>query len=159
MPKPPRKTRHAPESRADAAAHPTKKAPVKRRRGAASKRPKPAKNRQSVTQVVDQALGDLKALEATFLDVRHLTTVTDGMVIASGRSDRHVRAIANAVVEGCKKAGYRPLGVEGGNAGEWVLVDLGELVVHVMLPRVREFYKLEKLWDISSRDEAAEASA
>ena len=88
------------------------------------------------------------------LDVRHLTTVTDTMVVASGRSDRHVRAIANAVVEQVKKAGYKPLGVEGVRSGEWVLVDLADLVVHVMLPRVREFYNLEKLWDMPAREEA-----
>jgi ribosome-associated protein len=159
MPKPPRKNPHVPESDADSSATVTKKAPARRRRSPIAKRTKSAKHRQTVTQVVGKALDDLKALETTFLDVRHLTTVTDGMAIASGRSDRHVRAIANAVVEQAKKAGFRPLGVEGANAGEWVLVDLGELVVHVMLPRVRAFYNLEKLWDISARDEAAEASA
>jgi ribosome-associated protein len=93
------------------------------------------------------------------LDVRHLTTVTDTMVVASGRSDRHVRAIAGAVVEQCKKAGFRPIGVEGERSGEWVLVDLADLVVHVMLPRVREFYNLEKLWDMPARSDDAEASA
>jgi ribosome-associated protein len=146
-----------PESRADSPA--AKKAPTRGRRNPAVKRTKPTKGRQTIAQVVARALDDLKALQTTFLDVRHLTTVTDAMAIASGRSDRHVRAIANAVVEQCKKAGYRPLGVEGAKAGEWVLVDLGELVVHVMLPRAREFYNLEKLWGISARDEAAEASA
>jgi ribosome-associated protein len=67
-----------------------------------------------------------------------------------------VRAIAGAVVEHVKKAGYRPLGVEGERSGEWVLVDLADLVVHVMLPRVREFYNLEKLWDMPARVEDAE---
>jgi ribosome-associated protein len=157
MPKPPRKNPRVPESETSAIA--TKKAPARRRRGPNVKRAKTAKLPKTIAQVVGKALDDLKALETTFLDVRHLTTVTDGMAIASGRSDRHVRAIANAVVEQAKQAGYRPLGVEGANAGEWVLVDLGELVVHVMLPRVREFYNLEKLWDISARDEAAEVSA
>jgi len=99
---------------------------------------------------------DLKADGVHVLDVRHLTTVTDTMVIASGRSDRHVRAIAGAVVEQAKKAGFRPLGVEGERSGEWVLVDLADLVVHVMLPRVREFYNLEKLWDMPARAEDAE---
>ena len=157
MPKPPRKNPRTPES--DISAIATKKAPARRRRGPNAKRTKAPKLPETIAQVVGKALDDLKAFETTFLDVRHLTTVTDGMAIASGRSDRHVRAIANAVVEQAKQAGYRPLGVEGANAGEWVLVDLGELVVHVMLPRVREFYNLEKLWDISARDEAAEASA
>ena len=115
------------------------------------KKPKP-----TVAQVVAGALDDLKALDVSLLDVRHLTTVTDTMIVASGRSDRHVRAIADAVVEKCKKEGHRPIGVEGKNVGEWVLVDLGDVVVHVMLPRAREFYNLEKLWDLSERDEALE---
>ena len=157
MPKPPSKKPRVSESRTDSPV--AKKTPAKRRRHSTAKRVKPTKAPQTIAQVVSGALDDLKAVEATFLDVRHLTTVTDAMAIASGRSDRHVRAIASAVVEQCKKAGHRPLGVEGQKAGEWVLVDLGELVVHVMLPRVREFYNLEKLWDISARDEAAEASA
>jgi len=115
---------------------------------------KPKKGPKSLDEVVATALDDLKAEHVHVLDVRHLTTVTDTMVVASGRSDRHVRAIANAVVEQVKKAGYRPLGVEGARSGEWVLVDLADLVVHVMLPRVREFYNLEKLWDMPAREEA-----
>lgn len=108
-------------------------------------------------QAAAGALDDLKALDVTVLDVRHLTSVTDTMVVACGRSDRHVRAIADAVVDKCKKEGYRPIGVEGEKVGEWVLVDLGDVVVHVMLPRAREFYNLEKLWTLSERDQAAEA--
>jgi ribosome-associated protein len=154
MPKPPRKK--AVQTDTDSPAN--SRAPARRRRSPAGKRSKPAKSPKTVAQVVAHALEDLKAFETTFLDVRHLTTVTDAMAIASGRSDRHVRAIAHAVVEESKKAGFRPIGVEGANAGEWVLVDLGELVVHVMLPRVREFYNLEKLWDITARDEVAEVA-
>ena len=156
MPKPPRKKAVQTETDSPAAAH---QAPSRRRRSPAAKRTKRAQSPQTVAQVVAHALDDLKAFETTFLDVRHLTTVTDAMAIASGRSDRHVRAIAQAVVEQSKKAGFRPIGVEGANAGEWVLVDLGDLVVHVMLPRVREFYNLEKLWDITARDDVAEAGA
>jgi len=157
MPKPPRKK--AVQTPTDSPAI-AEKAPPRRRRSPATKRTKRAQTPQTVAQVVAHALDDLKAFETTFLDVRHLTTVTDAMAIASGRSDRHVRAIAHAVVEQSKRAGFRPIGVEGANGGEWVLVDLGELVVHVMLPRVREFYNLEKLWDITARDEAvAEAGA
>jgi ribosome-associated protein len=121
-----------------------------------SKRSKPKKGPKSLGDVVARALDDLKADDVHVLDVRHLTTVTDTMVVASGRSDRHVRAIAGAVVEQAKKAGFRPIGVEGERSGEWVLVDLADLVVHVMLPRVREFYNLEKLWDMPARAEDAE---
>ncbi|MEO8463844.1 MAG: ribosome silencing factor [Gammaproteobacteria bacterium] len=155
MPKPPRKKAVQTETESTSA----EKAPARRRRSPAAKRTKRAQSPRTVAQVVAHALDDLKAFETTFLDVRHLTTVTDAMAIASGRSDRHVRAIANAVVEQSKQAGFRPIGVEGANGGEWVLVDLGELVVHVMLPRVREFYNLEKLWDIAARDDAAAAEA
>jgi ribosome-associated protein len=128
----------------------------KKKRAPAAKRSKPKKGPKSLDQVVAGALDDLKAVDIRVLDVRHLTTVTDTMVVASGRSDRHVRAIAGAVVEQCKNAGFRPIGVEGERSGEWVLVDLADLVVHVMLPRVREFYNLEKLWDMPARAEDAE---
>ena len=114
------------------------------------------KGEPTALQAAAGALDDLKAVDVSVLDVRHLTTVTDTMIVACGRSDRHVRAIAGAVVEQCKKKGYRPIGVEGEKGGEWVLVDLGDVVVHVMLPRAREFYSLEKLWTLNERDRAAE---
>jgi ribosome-associated protein len=124
-------------------------------------RPKRKKTRLPLATVVTTALDDLKGEQISLLDVRHLTSVTDTMIVVSGRSDRHVRSLANTVVEKCKAAGYRPLGVEGQASGEWVLVDLGDVVVHVMLPRAREFYNLEKLWDLSDRDreEAADVGA
>jgi len=98
-------------------------------------------------EVVAAALDDMKAVNVRVLDVRGLTDIADTMVIASGNSDRHVRSIADRVVEKAKAAGFRPLGTEGARDGEWVLVDLQDIVVHVMLPRVREFYGLERLWD------------
>ena len=98
-------------------------------------------------QAVTTALDDMKAINVRVLDVRGLTDIADTMVIASGNSDRHVRSIAERVVERAKAAGFRPLGTEGERDGEWVLVDLQDVVVHVMLPRVREFYGLERLWD------------
>jgi len=96
-----------------------------------------------------RALEDLKGLDIAEYDVREMTTVTDIMIIASGTSDRHVKSLADAVVIACKKAGVAPLGVEGEREGEWVLVDLGDVVVHVMQPRIREFYALEKLWTVT----------
>ena len=118
------------------------------------KKPKSAsakpKNAKSVLQsVVTDALADMKALDVKVLDVRGLTDIADHMVIASGTSDRHVRSVAQRVVEKVKEAGFRPHGVEGQQDGDWVLIDLSEMIVHVMLPRVREFYGLEKLWDLS----------
>jgi ribosome-associated protein len=96
-----------------------------------------------------QALEDLKGLDIVEYDVREMTSVTDVMIIASGTSDRHVKSLADAVVMACKKRGVPPMGVEGEREGEWVLVDLGDVVVHVMQPRIREFYALEKLWTVT----------
>jgi ribosome-associated protein len=152
MPNPFKKRPTRPKPTADSAgATPT---PIKKSRSKGTKRARPKKEK-TLMQVVAQALDDLKADAINVLDVRHLTTVTDTMIVASGRSDRHVRAIGSTVVEQCKKAGFKPIGVEGVRSGEWVLVDLGDLVVHVMLPRVREFYNLEKLWDLPARAEDA----
>lgn len=104
---------------------------------------------------VASVLDDMKAQDVRCLDVRHLTSLMDFMVVASGRSDRHVRSIAETLVERCKGSRLPLLGIEGQEAGEWVLVDLADVVVHVMLPRTRAFYEIEKLWDISSpRDDA-----
>ncbi len=111
----------------------------------------------SLKAVVIDALGDMKALEIKVLDVRGLTDVADTMIIASGTSDRHVRSVAQNLVEKTKAAGFRPHGVEGQQDGDWVLIDLNELIVHVMLPRVREFYGLEKLWDMTTSKRVARA--
>jgi len=118
---------------------------------------KAAKPKPSLKSVVIDALADMKALEVKVLDVRGLTDIADFMVIASGTSDRHVRSVAERVVERTKEAGFRPHGVEGRQDSEWVLIDLHEMIVHVMLPRVREFYGLEKLWDITAAKRAARA--
>ena len=94
-----------------------------------------------------KALEDMKAVNIKVLDVRGLTDVADTMIVASGTSDRHVRAIAENVVVKAKAAGQRPLGTEGRQDAEWVLIDLQDVLVHVMLPRIREFYALEQLWE------------
>jgi len=114
-----------------------------------------AKRAASLEAVVINALEDMKALEIKVLDVRGLTDVADTMVIASGTSDRHVRSVAQKVVEKTKAAGFRPHGVEGQQDSDWVLIDLNDMIVHVMLPRVREFYGLEKLWDMTTTKRAA----
>ena len=101
----------------------------------------------SVQGIVTAALEDIKAINVRVLDVRGLTDIADIMIVASGNSDRHVRSIADRVVESVKAAGIKPYGVEGSRDGEWVLVDLHDIIVHVMLPRVREFYGLERLWE------------
>ena len=101
----------------------------------------------ALEKLVLKALEDLKAVNIKVLDVRGLTDVADTMIVASGTSDRHVRAIAENVIMLTKAGGRRPLGTEGKQDGEWVLVDLQDVLVHVMLPRVREFYALEQLWE------------
>src|SRR5688572_14121266 len=113
-------------------------------------RPKKTAKKASgaLTDIAVAALADMKAVNVKVLDVRKLTDVTDTMIVATGTSDRHVKSIADRVVERCRQAGHRPYGVEGQQEGEWVLVDLQDLIVHVMLPRIREFYGLEKLWDL-----------
>ena len=112
-----------------------------------------APRRASALQgIVTAALEDMKAVNVKKLDVRGLTDIADTMMIASSSSDRHVRSIAERVVEQAKAAGFRALGVEGAREAEWGLVDLQDILVHVMLPRVREFYALEKLWESAPPD-------
>lgn len=123
-----------------------------RTQGAPARR---APKAQSLRAVVIEALEDMKALEIKVLDVRGLTDIADTMIIASGTSDRHVRSVAQRVVEKTKAAGCRPHGIEGQQDSDWVLIDLHDTIVHVMLPRVREFYGLEKLWDMTTAKRAA----
>ena len=101
------------------------------------------------------ALEELKAKEVRVIDVRGKTSIADTLVIASGTSTRHVKALADEVVRFVKQAGMFPLGVEGQTEAEWVLVDLGDVIVHVMLPRIREFYGLERLWSVETPADAA----
>ena len=98
-------------------------------------------------QLVVEAIEEVKGNEITCLDVTGQTSVTDYMVIACGTSNRHVKSLADNVIEQCKKRGIKPLGVEGQDKSEWVLVDLGDVVAHLMLPATRQFYDLERLWD------------
>jgi ribosome-associated protein len=102
------------------------------------------------------ALDELKARDVREIDVRGKTSITDLLIVASGTSTRHVKSIADEVVKFAKRAGVLPLGVEGQREAEWVLVDLGDIVVHVMLPRIREFYGLERLWTVG--DDAPEVA-
>jgi ribosome-associated protein len=120
------------------------------RPAARTSRPARPKAPPALAQVVLDALADMKAVNVKALDVRGITDITDMMVVASGTSDRHVKSIADRVLQRCKEAGFRPYGIEGERDGEWVLLDLNDVVLHVMLPRVREFYALEKLWEGSA---------
>ncbi|WP_314105162.1 ribosome silencing factor [uncultured Stenotrophomonas sp.] len=113
--------------------------------------PNPAPSTQQLLECVRKATEELKAKEVVEIDVIGKSSVTDFMVIASGTSSRHVKSIADEVVKFAKNLGVMPLGVEGEREAEWVLVDLGDVLVHVMLPRVREFYALERLWTVGDQ--------
>jgi len=123
------------------------------RRKAAPKKRAARKSPSALQKIVTTALEDMKAVNVQILDVRALTDVADTLIVASGTSDRHVRSIADRVVQQVKAAGIRPYGIEGARDGEWVLVDLNDIVLHVMLPRVREHYGLEQLWEAHSERE------
>ena len=115
---------------------------------------------EDLVKTVEDALSELKAKDVVRIDVRELTGVTDYMVIASGSSNRQVSALADSVIEKVKEVGRRPMGIEGKESGEWVLVDLGDIVVHIMQPATREFYDLEKLWQSAeSRREQQQPAA
>jgi ribosome-associated protein len=103
-------------------------------------------------EIVLTALDDMKGVDVRVIDVRELTSITDRMVIVSGTSTRHVKALAENVALQAKQHGYQPLGIEGENTAEWVLVDLADVVVHVMMPEIRDFYALEKLWSVGGRN-------
>lgn len=103
-------------------------------------------SRKPLLDIVLDALDEMKARNISRLDVSGLTSVADDMVVASGTSTRHVKSLADHVVEKAREHGYRPVGVEGEQAAEWILVDLGDVIVHVMQPATREYYDLERLW-------------
>ncbi|WP_305804692.1 ribosome silencing factor [Stenotrophomonas sp. YIM B06876] len=113
--------------------------------------PSPPPSVPALLACVHSALEELKAKDVAEIDVRGRSSVCDYMVVASGTSSRHVKSIADEVVKFSKNLGVMPIGVEGEREAEWVLVDLGDVVVHVMLPRVREFYALERLWTVGDQ--------
>lgn len=101
---------------------------------------------EAISNTLVDALHDLKALDVQVLDVKNLTSITDTMIIASGRSDRQVKAMADKLIEKAKELGIPPLGVEGEQQGAWILVDMGDIIAHLMHPTTRAYYQLEKLW-------------
>ncbi|WXL26649.1 ribosome silencing factor [Ectopseudomonas mendocina] len=112
---------------------------------------------EALVKLAIDALEDIKAQDITTIDVRGKTSITDFMVIASGTSSRHVKSLVDNVLEKVKEQGVRPLGSEGLDTGEWALLDLGEVVVHVMLPTARQFYDLERLWQGAEQSRAQSA--
>ena len=105
---------------------------------------------ETLKDLVINTLDDMKAKDIVVMDVRDKTSITDLMIVASGTSNRHVKAIAETVAFKAKQTGETPLGIEGVQEGEWALVDLNGVVVHVMLPKVRDFYHLERLWSMDT---------
>ena len=112
--------------------------------------------KNKLIDIVLDALEEVKGKDIVTLNVTNLTDVMDTMIVASGNTSRQVKALANSVIEDAKKAGFQPIGVEGIDSGEWVLVDLGDIVIHVMQPTIREFYELEKLWSMRPNDSVSE---
>lgn len=103
-----------------------------------------------LVKFVLETLDDYKAIDVININVKKLTTICDNMIICSGTSKRHVKTMAEQLIKRSKENGHEPLGVEGLDEGEWVLVDLADIIVHIMLPAVREFYSLEKLWNTTA---------
>ena len=112
---------------------------------------------EELKSLVINALEDIKAEDIQILDVTTMTDVTDVMIIATGKSTRQVKALANEVVMQAKAAGVQPLGVEGETIGEWALVDLGDVITHIMTPQIRLTYNLEKLWSVPETNEQVSA--
>lgn len=108
-------------------------------------------------KMVLEVLDEHKGHNITTIDVRGKTTVTDYMVLATGTSDRHIKALADYVSEKVKANGFRPLGQEGGEGSDWVLLDLGDIILHLMTDQARNFYQLEKLWSVEQNFEALNA--
>ncbi|MBI1732585.1 MAG: ribosome silencing factor [Gammaproteobacteria bacterium] len=109
----------------------------------------------TVARKIAAALDDMKALDVRVIDVRKNTTIADMIIIASGRSDRHLRSLADAAADTGRRCRLRVLGTEGEHTGEWVLVDLGDIIVHLMHPATRAYYQLEKLWSDGGQGRAA----
>ena len=114
---------------------------------------------ERLLEIVIAALQDVKGAEIKVIDVRGLTSITDRMVIVSGTSSRHIKALAENVVLEARRHGFPALGVEGEETTGWILVDLSDVVVHIMMPETREFYALEKLWYVGESHNAGDASA
>ena len=107
---------------------------------------------QDLKDIVINALEEIKATDIVAIDVRELTGMMDHMIVASGNSNRQVKSLANTVVVDAKKAGYNLIGVEGDDTADWILVDFGDVIVHIMLPATREFYDIERLWTMRPDD-------
>lgn len=112
---------------------------------------------EDLLKIVQLVLDQRKGENITTLDVRGKTSFTDYMVIVTGTSDRHLRSLCDYVIEAVKEKGFRPLGIEGDLGSDWILLDLGDVIVHAMTTQARDYYQLEKLWSVNQLDTAEEA--
>lgn len=110
-------------------------------------------NSREVTSMSVKALEDMKGVDLIVIDISGKSSIADAMIVVTGTSQRHVRSLAESVRLSSKEAGHLPLGIEGGDSSDWVLVDLGDVIVHVMTEEKREFYSLEKLWSVGPEDD------
>lgn len=101
---------------------------------------------EAIRDAVVDALEDVKGFDISVLDVRNMTSLTSYMIVCSGNSSRQTKALADNVCEKLKEKGIETRGIEGEKEGEWVLVDMGDVIVHVMVPATRAYYNLEQLW-------------
>lgn len=116
-------------------------------------------NSKDVIEMSVKALEDMKGVDLTVIDIVGKSSIADAMIVVTGTSQRHVRSLAESVRLTAKEADHPPLGVEGADSSDWVLVDLGDVIVHVMTEEKREFYSLEKLWSVGPDDQAPPSSA
>lgn len=114
---------------------------------------------EELLKIVQDVLDERKGQYITTLDVRGKTSITDYMVLVTGTSNRHLKSLCDYVVEKLKESGVKPLGVEGDLSSDWVLLDLGDVIVHAMTAQTREFYQLEKLWSVDQPKENMQAMA
>lgn len=103
----------------------------------------------NLSQLLKSALEDLKGIDILSIDVREMTSIADEMILATGTSNRHVKALSRNLIDSAKENGIRPLSSEGEDTADWILVDFGDVLVHIMLPETREFYDLERLWSLT----------
>jgi ribosome-associated protein len=115
-------------------------------------------NSKEVIEMSVTTLEDMKGIDLVVIDIVGKSSIADAMIVVTGTSQRHVRSLAESVRLSAKEANHPPLGIEGGDSSDWVLVDLGDVIVHVMTEEKREFYSLEKLWSVGPDDEEQAAS-
>jgi len=116
-------------------------------------------NSKDVIEMAVNALEDMKGVDLSVIDIVGKSSIADAMIVVTGTSQRHVRSLAESVRLSAKEANHPPLGIEGADSSDWVLVDLGDVIVHVMTEEKREFYSLEKLWSVGPDEQASQTSA